>query len=177
MPHLTPLRCAACTITGGTVVQSGLDVAEVNSTPLVKLAIHEGRRSAFRVGDGSADLDDETWGDVRACVPGDRVVLRPCLKREELADIQREHGRPCPLVQLDGRNHIAAPVLFMSMNGDPLVTSYVDATHADRSARERADTIQRVLYARASHPVKVAQERRAKEREEAAATARKRGRS
>jgi hypothetical protein len=72
-----------------------------------------------------------------------------CIKQRESDKWQREHGRPCPRVELDPRNHEAMQLLGWAIHDDlkPLASNYGRALLAGYRAEERAAILARIGYA------------------------------
>lgn len=80
-------------------VETEREADELAKIPFVRLAVHEGRMEPIEVG---SDVS------LRACVGLDVTAPDGNVSNAELAAIERETGRPCPRVELEPANHLAA---------------------------------------------------------------------
>ncbi len=89
-----------------------------------------------------------------------------CISERESAKWQREHGRPCPRVELDPRNFDAMVLLGWCIHDDlrPLAGEYARALLAGRPAAERVAVLASLGHAlRDEELVKVLHPEAAKE--------------
>lgn len=89
---------------------------------------------------------------------GSRVAMPPCLPKHSLEDAGQhwnKQGRPCPYIDLDPRNDVAAALVLNHLpeHTRPLTPALADAMLADASDDERADTLMRVSAALRSEAV------------------------
>lgn len=122
MPQCTPMRCRACTVLGGTTLDTDEEAEAVNEIPRVKLS-----GTTYKA--------------------GDFVSLPHCLKDDaELARFAKANGRPCPRVVLDPSNVPASNLVSMTIREDvrPFVGPYFEATHAAASSDTRRRMLARV---------------------------------
>lgn len=150
MPHLTELRCRACSVFGGCEIQTPAEAAELEAIPRVRLG-------ASRIRNGEQTME----GDFIPTV-GAHASLPPCVSAAELDEINKATGRPCPLVPLRLENGLAARLTFLSMGEDPLTPLFFDTVMAEEPITERRRLLERVMDAKGARDVSEARKEVAK---------------